>query len=206
MLIVTFALAVLAFSLGACPFSLWLGRWVLQRDIRQYGDGNPGATNVFRAGGRFVGGLAVVLDMAKGAPFVVLAHRVYGLPEQSVLLIGMCAILGSAFTPFLGFRGGKSLAVSGGVLLAVPDHDIFLVAILLMTVGFLFLDRAAWIVMFSAAGTLTYLVAIARSLAQVWFMAGLLLLLAWRHRGDLHHGPGIINRPARWLRAVHGDA
>lgn len=46
------SLAVLAFWLGACPFSVWIGRWFLDKDIREYGDGNPGAINVFRAGGQ----------------------------------------------------------------------------------------------------------------------------------------------------------
>jgi glycerol-3-phosphate acyltransferase PlsY len=66
--------AVSAFWLGACPFSVWIGRWVLGKDIRDYGDGNPGAANVFRAGGRKSGCLAVILDTTKGVPFVALAH------------------------------------------------------------------------------------------------------------------------------------
>ena len=73
-------LALCAFGLGACPFSLWVGRWFLGRDIRNYGDGNPGAVNVFRAGGRKAGLLAVLLDVAKGVPFVWLAHSFFELP------------------------------------------------------------------------------------------------------------------------------
>ena len=204
MLTTTLVLALLAFCLGACPFSLWLGHRYLGRDIREYGEGNPGATNVFRAGGRFVGALAVSLDMAKGVPFVALAHYAYGLPERSVLGIGMCAILGSAFSPLLRFMGGKSLAVTGGVLLAVPDRDIFFVAVLLLCFGFLFLEEASWIVMFSATGTMAWLAALARSLAQVWFMLGVVVLLAFKHRRDLRRAPTLVSRPSRWLRAAGG--
>ena len=67
-------LAVAAFCLGACPFSLWVGRHLLGKDIRDYGDGNPGAVNVFRVGGRKAGSLALTLDIAKGTPFVLLSH------------------------------------------------------------------------------------------------------------------------------------
>ena len=66
-------LVVLAFWLGACPFSLWVGKWLLGKDIRNYGDGNPGAVNVFRAGGRKAFVLAMFLDIGKGIPFVFLS-------------------------------------------------------------------------------------------------------------------------------------
>lgn len=192
-------LALLAFFLGACPFSLWLGRRYLGRDIRGYGEGNPGAANVFRAGGRLLGVTAVTLDMAKGVPFVALAHYAYDLPERTVLGIGMCAILGSAFSPILRFRGGKSIAVTGGVLLAIPNRDIFFLAAILIVVGYLFMDRAAWIIMFSTTGTLGYLLIIARSVAQVWFMVAVIVLLGYKHLKDLRRGPGLSNKPARWL-------
>jgi len=118
-----FALLILcAFWLGACPFSVWIGQWLLGKDIRDYGDGNPGAVNVFRAGGRKSGFLAIFLDVAKGVPFVVLAHSFFGLSEAIVLAVALSAILGHAFSPLLHLRGGKSVAVTFGVLLALPQH------------------------------------------------------------------------------------
>ena len=58
---------LLAFLCGSVPFSLLLGFWVLKLDVRRYGDGNPGAANVIRAGGWRVGIPAVFLDSLKGA-------------------------------------------------------------------------------------------------------------------------------------------
>ncbi|MBN8621452.1 MAG: glycerol-3-phosphate acyltransferase, partial [Anaerolineae bacterium] len=69
---------VAAFLCGALPFSVWLGRLALRTDIRRYGDGNPGATNVFRAGGKWIGVLAAILDGAKGMLPVLLARFVAG--------------------------------------------------------------------------------------------------------------------------------
>ena len=80
----------------ACPFSVWIGRWFLGKDIREYGDGNPGAANVFRAGGRKSGCLALVLDVAKGVPFVALAHSFFNLSEVIVMGMALSAISGHA--------------------------------------------------------------------------------------------------------------
>ena len=130
----TAVLALAAFWLGALPFSLWVGRWLLGQDIRDCGDGNPGAVNVFRSGGRKAGCLALVLDVVKGVPFVLLAQSYFGLPEAAVLVVALSAILGSAFSPFLRFRGGKSVAVTFGVLVCIqpPVMLIALAAFLLL--------------------------------------------------------------------------
>ena len=105
-------LAVSAFWLGACPFSMWIGQWILGKDIRDYGDGNPGAINVFRAGGRKSGCLAAILDAGKGVPFVVLAHSFFGFSDGAVMAVALSAILGYAFSPLLRLRGGKSIGVT----------------------------------------------------------------------------------------------
>jgi glycerol-3-phosphate acyltransferase PlsY len=59
-------LTIFGFFLGSLPFSVWLGQWVLKKDVRQYGDGNPGAANG-KAGGPVLGIIAVILDGLKGA-------------------------------------------------------------------------------------------------------------------------------------------
>ena len=63
----TLIFTLLGFLLGALPFSVWIGRFGLQRDIMKVGDGNPGATNVLRAGGFLWFSLALMLDIGKGA-------------------------------------------------------------------------------------------------------------------------------------------
>src|SRR4030042_1882961 len=146
-------LCIAAFLLGACPFAVWIGRACLHKDIRQYGDHNPGAANVFKAGSIAWGFLAVFLDILKGMPFVLLAVFL-GLVEGQIYGIGICAILGHAWSPLLRFRGGKATAVTFGVLLAIPDKDIVIVFFLLMFAGFFFLDSDGWRVVLSVAGCL----------------------------------------------------
>lgn len=105
---------LLSFLAGSLPFSFWIGRLAMQEDIRQYGDGNPGAFNVFRAGGKVWGWLAILLDGLKGAVPVGIAHFVYGLDGWVLVLTALAPVLGHAYSPFLGFRGGKALAVTFG--------------------------------------------------------------------------------------------
>ena len=151
-------LSLAAFWLGACPFSVWVGHKFLGKDIREYGDGNPGAANVLRAGGRKSYVLAALLDIAKGVPIVYLAHSYWGFPDMVVVIVALSAILGHAFTPILGFRGGKSIAVTAGVLLALPHLEIFLAFLVFLLIAFLFIEKDAWSVILGAAGTLAYLV------------------------------------------------
>ena len=195
------ALAVSAFCLGACPFSLWIGHWLLGKDIRAFGDGNPGAFNVFRAGGRKAFCLALILDIAKGVPFVFLAHSYFGLPQAAVMAIALSAILGHAFSPILRFNGGKSLAVTGGVLFALPQHEILIALVVFLFLAFLFVEIDAWRVMFASAGSLIYLVSTTGRSLESLFMLCLLAILAVKHARDLQTVPRLRVRPVAWLRA-----
>ena len=194
-------LAVSAFWLGACPFSVWIGRWLLGKDIRDYGDGNPGAANIFRAGGRKSGGLAIALDIAKGVPFVILARSLFGFPEAIVIAVAMSAILGHAFSPLLHFRGGKSIAVTLGVLAALPQHDMVLSFIAFMFLGFLFLESHAWITMLASVGSLAYLVTTRGSSWESLLMLCVLIVLVVKYLGDLQTIPRHKVRLIDWLHS-----
>jgi len=198
-------LAVLAFWLGACPFSVWLGRWFLGKDIRDYGDGNPGAANVFRAGGNKLGLLALVLDIAKGVPFVFLAHAFFGFSEGTVIAVALCAILGHAFSPLLRWRGGKSIAVTFGVLVAMPQQEMLIAFIAFTVLGFLFIEVDAWTPMFGATGTLAYMVISRGSPWEPLFMLCVLTILAVKHFEELHTVLGARGRLVRWLQSIRRE-
>jgi glycerol-3-phosphate acyltransferase PlsY len=204
-IIYTVLLAVAAFGLGAVPFSVLVGRWLLGKNIQSYGDGNPGAINVFRAGGQKAGYLAVVLDVLKGVPFVFLAYTWLELPGLSLVVVALSAVLGHAFSPFLGWHGGKAVAVTFGVLLALPHHEVLLAFIACVVVGFLFVENDAWVVVFGAAGTLAYLVVTGGESWTILLMLCLLALLVFRHFKDLHSLPHLHGRLIRWLESIlHG--
>jgi glycerol-3-phosphate acyltransferase PlsY len=112
----TILLLVVAYLLGSIPFGLVVGKLIYKKDIRQFGSGNIGTTNAFRAFGTVGGILVFICDMLKGAIPVLLAH---GL-DTSIhpLVFGGMAIVGHSYPLFLKFKGGKAVATSFGVVLA----------------------------------------------------------------------------------------
>ena len=117
----------LAFLLGSLPFGFWLGRFK-GVDVRTRGSGNIGATNVGRILGKGWGCLVFVLDFTKGWVAVWLARNIGDPADLWVVSAGLAAVLGHVFTPWVGFRGGKGVATSAGVLLALTPMVGLLVA------------------------------------------------------------------------------
>jgi len=195
-------LATAAFWLGACPFAVWLGRWRLKKDITRYGDGNPGSANVFRAGGNVKLGLtAVLLDIAKGVPFVLISHLILGLPIVVVVAIGLSAILGHAFSPILRFKGGKSVAVTFGVLMALPQPDILFTYTILTVLGFLFIMQHSWMVIAGPIGSSVYLL-ITRGVSwELLFMLCVLTLFIIKQRHELQALPVFKMNFISWLQS-----
>ncbi|HUH86352.1 MAG TPA: glycerol-3-phosphate 1-O-acyltransferase PlsY [Stellaceae bacterium] len=107
--------AVVAYLLGSIPFGLLLTKLGGYGDIRHIGSGNIGATNVLRTGNKGLAALTVLLDAGKGALAVALAEQ---LGPDMAAIAAVFAFLGHLFPIWLGFKGGKGVATSGGILLA----------------------------------------------------------------------------------------
>lgn len=201
-IVYTVLLAIAGFGLGSVPFSVLIGRRVLGKNIQDYGDGNPGAINVFRAGGQKAGYLSIFLDIAKGVPFVFLAYSLLKLPDLSIVVIAVSAILGHAFSPFLRWHGGKAVAVTFGVLLALPQHEVLLAFIAFVVAGFLFIENDSWIVILGAAGTLAYLALTGGPSWEILLMFCILAVLIFKHFEDLRSLPRFRGRFVRWLQSI----
>lgn len=185
---------LIAFLSGALPLSVWVGRFGLGVDIRQYGDGNPGATNVGRAGGRPWYMLALMLDILKGVLPVGTAHWIFGVGGWEIVLIGIMPSLGHAFSPFLGFDGGKALATSFGVWIGLTLNFTAAVALGALVLWYLLLDVEGWSVMMAVFTLALYLQLVHPDTGYVWLALMQSVLLAWKHRADLRRRPGL--RPA----------
>ena len=107
-----------AFFLGSLPFGHWLAL-VRGVDVRKQGSGNTGATNVGRVLGKKWGVFVFLLDLGKGWLAVVLARDSGNLSDTWCLAVGVSAVLGHVFSPWLGFRGGKGVATSAGILIGL---------------------------------------------------------------------------------------
>jgi len=178
---------VFAFLLGSLPFSVWLGRLALHgKDVRQVGDRNPGAINTMRAGGWKLGILVLVLDVAKGALPVGLAYQVLGFEGVQMWCIAMAPVLGHAFSPFLGWQGGKALAVTLGTWIGLALHVVALPILLVLVFWYALLAVDGWAVMFTGATILIGLLVLKPDPLFLAVLTGDLILLAWTHRADLH--------------------
>lgn len=183
------ALVLIAFLCGSLPFSVWLGKLFLRVDVRRFGDGNPGATNVFRSGSKIAGLLALILDVAKGAAPVGLAYHNLGLRGVPMFLIAIAPVLGHVFSPFLRFRGGKAVAVSLGVWIGLTIWKASLAGVVGAIIGMLFTSTAGWAVMLGMAGILMALLVWMPDPLFLMVWVGVLLILIWTHRADLSHRP-----------------
>lgn len=180
---------VVAFFCGSLPLSVWLGRLALGKDIREYGDGNPGAANVWRAGGSWWGFLAVLLDFFKGAIPVGLANFVFGVEGWPLAAVAIAPIAGHAFSPFMGFQGGKALAVTFGIWTGLSLLLVPIILGLFFGLYMWLLKPEGWAVM---AGVFSLLIVLLINFPDpVWLAVwgGMTLILAWKHRGDLRQRP-----------------
>ncbi|HUB84564.1 MAG TPA: glycerol-3-phosphate 1-O-acyltransferase PlsY [Rhizomicrobium sp.] len=108
---------LIGYLLGSIPFGLIFTWLAGEGDVRKIGSGNIGATNVLRTGNRWAALATLIFDAAKGAAAVLIAAHYFG--EMGAVAAAIGATLGHLFPVWLGFKGGKGVAVSLGILLAL---------------------------------------------------------------------------------------
>ncbi|WP_042353523.1 glycerol-3-phosphate 1-O-acyltransferase PlsY [Bacillus rubiinfantis] len=131
-MIQTIAIIILAYLLGSIPSGLIIGKVFYKTDIREHGSGNLGATNTFRTLGVKAGAVVTIADILKGT----LAAALPAILSSDIhpLIPGVIAVLGHTYPIFAGFRGGKAVATSAGVILFyAPLLFITLVAVFLLS-------------------------------------------------------------------------
>jgi len=210
---------LLAFLLGSIPFGLLIAK-ARGIDIRKQGSGNIGATNVLRVMGKKYGGACLALDALKGFIPTLLAInliRFCGEPTSMVItglsdytwilpsdqqwlaqlmqvLTGLCAILGHNYSPWVGFKGGKGIATSAGVIIALMPAAI----VILLLVWFLLYKITRYV---SVASIATVAILPVLTLSGSWyhgriqdgtwnkplfaFSVVVALLGVWKHRSNI---------------------
>ena len=129
-------LIIAAYFLGAIPTAYIITKLVLKKDIRKLGSCNVGATNVYRSVGKFYGILTLIIDIIKG--FVAAKLAMHFIPDNILfqLLISVTAIIGHGYSIFMKGKGGKSVATTLGVFIALAYPAIFFTLIIFIaTVG-----------------------------------------------------------------------
>lgn len=187
-----------AYLLGAIPTGVIAGKLFGGVDVRQHGSGNVGATNVYRVVGKLPGLLVLLVDVVKGwVPVAVLASFISTPPGSALspalvkILLGIAAIAGHIWNPFLQFQGGKGVATALGVLLGLDPWIAFGTTAVWILAAFL--TRYVSVASVAAAMAAPFIMALL-GLPTVWVLGAIFVSLAiiYRHRPNL-------------LRLLHGQ-
>jgi len=172
--------AVVGYLLGSIPWGLVLTRLAGKGDVRSIGSGNIGATNVLRTGSKGLAAATLLLDGGKGAAAVLVMGQ-WG--DDPALLAGLFAVIGHNFPVWLKFRGGKGVATTLGVLIALawPVGLIACGVWLATAAAFRFSSLAALVALASSPFVMLWLADESRAV-----IAGMLALLGIaRHHANI---------------------
>jgi acyl phosphate:glycerol-3-phosphate acyltransferase len=181
----TWLLLGLAYVLGSLPTSYLAGRWARGIDLREHGSGNLGATNAFRVLGWRAAAPVVAVDVAKGLVPTALFPLWDGSAASGwALAYGASAIVGHVFSVFVGFRGGKGVATSAGVFLALAPWAVVIGAVVWgLTVV---LTRIVSVASIVAAVVLPMAVFVTNAPRTVfWLSVGLSVFVIHAHRDNI---------------------
>lgn len=181
---------LIAYLVGSIPTGFLIAKYKTNTDLRGFGSGSVGATNVFRAAGKLAALVTLILDILKGYIAVtVLSDMLYSFRlgvslNEYCAIMGFCAVVGHNWPIFLRFKGGKGVATSAGVLLGISP--------LLVLIGL-----CAWLVVFifTRVVSISSIVAavvipisaymVGNSTAVRMLAIALALLMVIRHHGNI---------------------
>ncbi|WP_427707056.1 glycerol-3-phosphate 1-O-acyltransferase PlsY [Staphylococcus parequorum] len=181
---------ILSYLIGAFPSGYVIGKLFYKKDIREFGSGNTGATNSFRVLGKPAGFLVTFLDIFKG--FIVVFFPLW-LPVSAEgpissfftngLIVGAFAILGHVYPVYLGFKGGKAVATSAGVILGMNP----VLLIILAAIFFIILKLTKYVSLSSIIASICCLIGavLIRDVILVIVSIGVVVLLIIRHRSNI---------------------
>jgi len=127
-----FIVGAVSYLMGSIPFGLILTKIFLNKDIREIGSGNIGATNALRTGNKLIGYSTLILDIAKAIIPVIFVKINY---PDLIYIASLCAFLGHVFPIWLKFKGGKGVATYVGILFSIN-----------LLLGIIFV--ASWVIIF----------------------------------------------------------
>jgi glycerol-3-phosphate acyltransferase PlsY len=177
----------LAYLLGSIPWGYFLLHWRRGIDIREYGSGRTGMSNVLRTAGGRVAALVLLLDLSKGVLAVLLAREIIGTTTGEVVA-GLLALIGHNWSVFLGFRGGRGIATGLGSLsimapLAVVIGMIFFIPITLIS-RYLSLGSITGVIT-SCASLLALALVGMYSSTYTWYAVVGGAIIIWQHRDNI---------------------
>ncbi len=171
---------IASYLIGSIPFGLILTKLFLNKDIREIGSGNIGATNALRTGNKLIGYSTLILDIAKA--IIPVIYVKFNYPDI-IYIASLCAFLGHVFPIWLKFKGGKGVATYVGILFSIN-----------IILGFIFAVIWVFIFLLSKYSSLSSIIAsisvpiyilITGQLNDAIFFAIMFILIFFTHRENI---------------------
>ena len=173
-------IGIISYLIGSIPFGLILTKIFLNKDIREIGSGNIGATNVLRTGNKTIGYMTLFFDIFKAVAPVLYVKFFF---SELIYITSLCVFLGHVFPIWLKFKGGKGVAAYVGILFTI---NIYL--------GFIFI--LVWLIIFAltkysslssliASFSIPIYLAVLTHFEQVFFFTIMFVLIFFTHRENI---------------------
>lgn len=175
---------LIAYGVGSIPTGVWYSRFIHRVDVRTLGSGNSGGTNVGRNFGPVAAVVVIAVDVLKGwIPMAIALSWFAGVHDWAVVLTGLACVVGHAYPIWGGFKGGKIVATSFGVLLGFNFWLAIFTAILLLIALYFFS-------MVSLAAMISYTLGTVIIILTYPFVYGIgftlmVLFMIYRHRENI---------------------
>lgn len=173
---------IISYLIGSVPFSYLTGKFLGNIDIRNFGSGNSGATNVLRTLGRKAGIIAFIGDFLKGFLIALISRHFWGL--DIAIIFSLSCIIGHCYPVFLGFKGGKGVATTGGVIFGFyPLIGTILVLILIFIIKITAIMSLASISVAICFPILSYILDTPRNFVLFSILLGLFVI--YKHKANI---------------------
>jgi glycerol-3-phosphate acyltransferase PlsY len=173
-------IGIASYLMGSIPFGLILTKLFLNKDIRELGSGNIGATNALRTGNKLIGYSTLLLDIAKAIIPVIYVKLNY---PDLIYIASLCAFLGHVFPIWLKFKGGKGVATYVGILFSI---NIILGLVFVASWVFIFLlSRYSSLSSIIASILVPIYILITGQINDAIFFAIMFILIFFTHRENI---------------------
>ncbi len=175
-----FLIGVISYFMGSIPFGFILTKIFLNKDIREIGSGNIGATNALRTGNKSVGYTTLILDILKAIVPVIYVKIFY---QDFLYVASLCAFLGHVFPVWLKFKGGKGVATYVGILFALNIYFgiIFIISWFII----FFISKYSSLSSLVGAASIPIYLLILAQFDQVIFFTIMFVLIFFTHRENI---------------------
>ena len=175
-----FLIGIISYLMGSIPFGLILTKIFLNKDIREIGSGNIGATNALRTGNKAVGYSTLLLDILKAVAPVIYVKIFY---QDFLYIASLCAFLGHVFPIWLKFKGGKGVATYVGILFAINFYFGIIFAISWFVT--FFISKFSSLSSLVGAASIPIYLLILTQFDQVIFFTIMFVLIFFTHRENI---------------------